>query len=122
MIRTEYKVEITSASRDFDARERIILKDLNDSRGVNELTEDDVLNVADYAFLHVHNEFSQQNKDYEKLVLICDEGKFTTSSQSFMDAFIGIWDELDGEGVSIKVNKKASKNFSGNFLTCSLVY
>lgn len=123
-----YKSEIISGSREFTARERIMMKDRSNAHKLDELCENNgkvEIMVQDYAIVAIHNEKSE-NPDYENLVIIQPDGeKFVTGSPSFIRAFIDIYEELDEEaedGFPVCAYKLDSKNYKGKqFLTCSLV-
>jgi hypothetical protein len=122
-----FAVTITEASKEFTARERIMVKDTTNAIKFDEVVTTDssfVLTPVAYAVLSVHNEKSKDNKDYKQYIVIADDGnKYITGSSSFWNSFISIWEEMgDEEKFSIEVYKKDSKNYKGKqFLTCSIV-
>lgn len=121
-----YNVTISSASRQFSARERIAIKDFSNAIPLDEATKDGklVINPVDYAVLDVHNEKSD-NKDYKKFVVIDAAGKkYVTGSENFFDSFMEIMEEMSGEDeeFSIEVYQMESKNYKGkSFITCSIL-
>jgi hypothetical protein len=122
-----FAVTISEASKEFTARERIMVKDTTNAIKFDEVVTTDssfVLTPVAYAVLSVHNEKSKDNKDYKQYIVIADDGnKYITGSSSFWNSFISIWEEMgDEEQFSIEVYKKDSKNYKGKqFLTCSIV-
>lgn len=124
-----YTCKITETSREFTAREKIIIKDTSNANKIDELVNGSEggkyrLTVADYAVLAVHND-NADNPDYNIYVLLDETGnKYITSSNAFWRAFEEFADEIFGSGekCSIEIFKKESKKYKGKFfLTCSLV-
>lgn len=123
---TGYSVEVKETSKQLSAKERIAIKDTSNALKLDIECEEDgvIITPVAYAVLSIHNEKSD-NKDYENYV-ITDKGgtKYVTGSQSFWDAFISIWDEMQNEEEEwgIKAYKLDSKNYKGKkFLTCSII-
>lgn len=124
-----YKVEILGGSREFSKLERISLKDTSDVVSIVDACGDDRLEitVVDYVILHIINPHSKKEKEYDKFVLITDEGdRYVTGSESFIDTFMNIWEEMQDEPgviypVTIQCFVKESKNNPQGFLTCRLV-
>lgn len=119
-----YNVKIYETSREFDARERIAIKDLTNSQKFDTIIGvDDVLTITptDWAVLEIHNEKAEK-KDYLVYVIMADNGvKYYTSSAAFWNSFMGIFDEMQGDSFSLDVYKRESKNFKGkHFITCSI--
>lgn len=123
---TGYNAAVSYASKELTARERIAIKDTTNAAALDELTKDNtnVHIVPDYyAILDIHNEKSE-DKDYKKYVIVDKSGnKYVTGSVSFMNAFLEIFNEMQGvdEDYSIEVYRMPSKNYKGKeFLTCSI--
>lgn len=129
----DYTCKIMECSRDLDIREKIKVKDLTNAVSIDSVVTDDtpLMIVPDfYVVLSVHNERSK-DKDYKKYVLFDKAGtKYTTGSESFMTAFLSIWNEMveaygsaeNMEEFAIECYRKPSKNYAGkSFLTCSIV-
>lgn len=120
----EYTAKIVETSRELSVKERIYMKDTADASSLNELENGTILNIDNFVILEVHNERAENDKDYKLLVLLTTEGnKYTTSSNSFINALTEINDEMQGDNVqldAIKLVKRSSKNFAGKFLTCTL--
>lgn len=120
-----FTTTIKSASWEMTKRERVKFSDNRGSIKLDEVVTNDgiELNVVNYVELAIHNGYSKDRQDYANYVLICDDGTtYVTGSPSFWSAFKPIYDELEGEDVTIKVVKKASKNYTGkSFLSCYLI-
>lgn len=120
----EYTAKIVETSRELSVKERIYMKDTADASSLNELENGTILNIDNFVILEVHNERAENDKDYKLLVLLTTEGnKYTTSSNSFINALTEINDEMQDDNVqldAIKLVKRSSKNFAGKFLTCTL--
>lgn len=125
----EYEVTIRETGRDMDVKERIAAKRLDDSMT---LEKDMCIDIVNYAVLDIHNEKTKDGaKDYTVLALFDKNGsRYHTSSESFMNALFDILDEfadagltLDSfeDGLAIKVCEKQSKNYAGNFYTCTVL-
>lgn len=126
-------VTIKESSRELTKREKLLFADGTDCIKLDGLSEEYadgnkelILNPVDYAILSIHNDEvkrDDQKKDYEALVILCDDGKrYSTGSQSFMNAFVNIYQTMEGEPFGIKILRKESNNFKGKFfLTCCIV-
>lgn len=126
---TGYSVEIAESSIELAAKERIKMKDTTNAIKLDELTQEQgneqvVIEPQAYAVLNIHNEHSDQNKDYVNYVLVDKDGtKYVTSSESFWTSFMEIYKEMENESETWKivVYRVPSKNFKGKeFLTCSI--
>ena len=122
-----YKATINWASRELDAREKIMFKDTTNCVSLDTATQEEpVLIDADLAIvLDVHNEKSD-NKDYTKYIVVDKNGeRYITGSESFWNAFSDIRDEMADAGLedfTVRAYRLPSKNYQGrDFLTCSLV-
>lgn len=126
-MRTGYKAEIKASSKEFTAKERIMMKDFSDAEQFDDIIDATPLIITpeSWAEIAVHNENSKNDKDYTKYVIIDkDDRKYITGSNSFWDSFMDIWGDMSGEDEewAIKVYKKKSNNYAGKcFLTCSIV-
>lgn len=122
-----YKVEIKEASRDLTPREKVMIKDTGNAVALDEATRISsvVINVWYYAILTIHNDKSNGDTDYEKIVIVDEAGnKFVTGSPTFMRSFYDIYADMqdDPELWAIEVYQKESKNYKGkSFISCSLV-
>nr|DAW55014.1 MAG TPA: ssDNA binding protein [Caudoviricetes sp.] len=124
-----YKVEIAHSTKELTVREKIRIKDLSNAIQLDDVTQKEgnvVIDFDYYVILKVHNEFSKDDKDYNKFVIVDKGGnKFVTGSESFMTSLEGIVDEMADAGETdfeIEVYRKDSKNYTGKqFLTCTIV-
>lgn len=123
----DYEVKINSVSKELTARERVMLKDTRNAVKLDEAVKDTplVISPAYYAVLDVHNEKSQEDKDFQNFVVVDTAGnKYVTGSTSFFEAFTEIVEEMSGTGedYEIEIYKLDSKNYKGKqFITCSIV-
>lgn len=92
---------------------------------VEEHGEFEIENISGYVKVQIHNEQAKgEDKDYAKYIILTDDGEsYSTGSESFMNTFINIFENMEGEDDwGIKVLRKPSKNFSGKyFLTCAVI-
>ena len=124
-----YKVEIIHSTKELTVREKIRIKDLSNAIQLDDATQQEgniVIDFDYYVILMVHNEFSKDEKVYNKYVIVDKSGnKFVTGSESFMNSLEGIVDEMADAGETdfeIEVYRKDSKNYTGKqFLTCTIV-
>lgn len=124
-----YKVEIAHSTKELTVREKIRIKDLSNAIQLDDATQQEgniVIDFDYYVILKVHNEFSKDDKDYNKYVIVDKSGnKFVSGSESFMTSLEGIVDEMADAGETdfeIEVYRKDSKNYTGKqFLTCTIV-
>lgn len=127
-MRTDYNAKIRYSSKELSAKERIILKDTGNATKLDTLLEDGPVEVSIdyYAIVDIHNEKAKSDKDYSQIVIVDKAGnKFTSGSNSLIEAISDMSDELYDEGIeefSVSIFRKPSKNYSGKyFITCSLV-
>lgn len=124
-----YKVEIAYSTKELTVREKIRIKDFSNAIQLDDATQQEgnvVIDFDYYVILNVHNEFSKDDKDYHKYVIVDKGGnKFVTGSESFMTSLEGIVDEMADAGETdfeIEAYRKDSKNYTGKqFLTCTIV-
>lgn len=120
-----YSASIKEASRDLTAKERIMLKDTTSAVKLDQATqvEDIHISVDSYAILNIHNDKATPT-DYENYIILDKNGtKYVTGSQSFWNAFMDIFSEMENESEewSIRVYRHPSKNYSGkDFITCAI--
>lgn len=121
-----YEASIKEATRELDAREKIMFKDTTNCVSLDTATQEEpVLIDVDLAVvLDVHNEKSD-NKDYTKYIIVDKNGeRYITGSESFWNAFSDIYDEMTDAGYTeftVRAYRLPSKNYQGrDFLTCSL--
>lgn len=129
-----YKSEITFASKELTKREKVMLSDVSSATKFDEVVKgvDDTFDIdpVAYAVVSIENDKAKGEKQYEVIVILDAAGnKYVTGSQSFREAFIGIWEQMtdngviaEGEEFSIRVYKRPSKNYSGKaFISCALI-
>lgn len=124
-----YTAKITNSSKDLTVREKIKYRDISSHIKLDEATAEAPLVIA-YDFdleVEVHNEFSKDQKDYTKYVVVDTAGTaYQTGSESFITALRDIISLLkdageDTTGVDIEVYQMPSKNRPGKtFITCTL--
>lgn len=121
----EYSVKIKETTRELTKREQILFCDTTNTIKLNDIEVGNPIRIkpVDYAVLSVHNEFLKDKQDFEQYVIIDDTGaRYVTGSQSFFNAFINIWEQMEGEPFEIDVYKIPSKNYKDKFIiTCSIV-
>lgn len=120
-----YSASIKESSRELTAKERIMLKDTTSAVKLDQATqvEDIHISVDSYAILNIHNDKATPT-DYENYIILDRNGtKYVTGSQSFWNAFMDIFTEMENESEewSIRVYRHPSKNYSGkDFITCAI--
>lgn len=126
----EFESKIVESSRELSAKEKIAIKN-----ATNTVTLDNALNDTDsliiaptgYAVIAVHNEKAKGDKDYQKFVILAEDGvMYSTGSEAFFRTFRDIWDEMKEEApdedFSIEVFKRPSKNYAGKyFISCNII-
>lgn len=127
-----YSATITETSMELSARERIMYKDTQNAISLLDLAKEAkandakaiIENVAGYVILDIHNEKSD-DVDYKNYVIVDATGeKYVTGSQSFMNSFLAIYEEMKNESEpwGIQLNLIPSKNYKDKeILTCSLI-
>lgn len=128
MARTEYSAKITDSSRTLSAKEKIMLKDFSNANQLDDC-EGVQINVDFFATIEVHNERSKGEHDYTKFVVVDKDGtRYITGSKSFISQLTDLADDVyeaqaDGEDIEliVQVIKKDSKNYNGQFITCTLI-
>lgn len=128
-----YKAEVTYSTRELTAREKIKFKDTTSAIALDDVVTVDKpieLTIDTVVKISVENGAIKgddgKDKEYDVLVFTTDNGDvYKTSSPSFETSIIDIFDELqelnDTDPVTVRIFKKPSKNFNGEFITCSLV-
>lgn len=124
-----YSVKVRECSKQLTAKEKIAIKDFTNAVPFDSAITDDtpiIVNPDYYAILDVHNEHSQNDKDYTKYIVVDKSGtKYVTGSNSFFTSFIDIFTEMSteapGEDYAIECYRRPSQNYKGkSFLTCSI--
>ena len=124
-----YVVKIEKLYKELSVKEKILVKDFGGAVSIDEATRNTpelIINVVNYAICNVHNERSSGEKDYQKIVVIDTDGKrYVTGSKAFLSSLEQIADEYANEGIdeaiAIKVYRRKSKNYNGDFITCSAI-
>lgn len=128
-----YKAEVTYSTRELTAREKIKFKDTTSAIALDDVVTVDKpieLTIDTVVKISVENGAIKgddgKDKEYDVLVFTTDTGDvYKTSSPSFETSIIDIFNELqelnDTDPVTVRIFKKPSKNFNGEFITCSLV-
>ena len=123
-----YKANITFASKELTGKEKVMLKDLTNAVSLDDATDGNAPLVVDldyYALIHIHNERSEKNKEYDVCVIVDKSGtKYRTGSKSFRTSLEEIVEDMadTGEEWSLSVYRMPSKNYKGkSFITCSVV-
>lgn len=122
-----YNSQIVFSTKELSPKEKVSIK-----KGTNALKFDEVVTDEGYeldldyaAALAIHNEKNEKGeKDYNTYILVDKDGtRYTTSSTSFWESFMEIYEELKDEtDWKLLVCKKPSKNYSGKFfLTCDVI-
>lgn len=127
-----YSATISETSMELTARERIMFKDTQNAVSMLDLAKDAkvndakavIENIKGYVILDIHNEKSD-DVDYKNYLIVDGNGdKYVTGSQSFMNSFMAIFEEMKNEAEpwSIQLNLLPSKNYKDKeILTCSLI-
>lgn len=127
-----YSATIAETSMELSARERIMYKDTQNAISLLDLAKEAkandakaiIENVVGYVILDIHNEKSD-DVDYKNYVIVDATGeKYVTGSQSFMNSFLAIYEEMKNESEpwGIQLNLLPSKNYKDKeILTCSLI-
>ena len=129
---SNYSATITESSRELTARERIMYKDTQNAVSLLDMATEAtaqgskaiITDVKDYIKISIHNDKSD-DKDYMNFIVVDGAGeKYVTGSQSFVNAFMDIYEEMKNETEpwGIQLNLLDSKNYKGkHILTCSLI-
>ena len=127
----DFSVVISDSIKELTARERISIKSFDNAVMLDKETDNGPVRftVANFVTCDVHNERAKkdQSKDYKTYIFIAEDGtRYRTGSESLMNAFYDIYEELSEEApdepITIEVYKQPSKNYEGKFfLTCMLI-
>lgn len=120
-----YTAKINSSIKELSKRECVMYKDTTNCKQLDTIITDDsdiIIDIDNIIVLDVHNDKAKDNTDYKKYIIVDKSGeKYITGSESFYRAVTDIYEELDGEDVSVKCYKMESKNYPGkSFITASL--
>ena len=129
-------VKFAQTSKELTKIEKLAYQDTSDCLSIDKAVEEAVRNnmeciitPKDYVMLNIHNDNPKAggNEDYSTLIVIDRNGqKFATGSQSFIEAFINIFETMHEDEpdpvFDIRVTRKESNNYKGKyFLTCNIV-
>lgn len=119
-----FSTTILESSKELSAKERIAVKDTTTCTSLEECNGVRIAPMY-WVRLSVHNDHSKDQKDYEKFVVVATDGsRYVTGSQSFISAFMDIWNEMatEDEEYEVEVALIESKNYKGKkFITCNIV-
>lgn len=121
-----YNVTVTDSNRELTAREKVKVLDVSDMINLNEAIREQgsiTFTVDLYVATHVENAKSE-SKEYDRYILKDTEDNwYTTGSESFATKVRDLIDICTDEDIPVEIKcfAKPSKNFAGNFLTCSLI-
>lgn len=124
-----YTSKIEFSTKELTAKEKVGLKKATDVIKLDEVVKEGepiTLDLAYAAKLSIHNEKNEKGeKDYNSYIIVDTDGqKYTTSSNSFWESFIEIYEEMEDstDEWSLKILKRPSKNYTGKyFLTCDII-
>ena len=122
-----YKVEIIDSSKELTAREKIALKDTAECISLDQASKENPyleIPVDGYVILKIHNERAKSgDPDYEQLIILSGDERYITGSGSFRSSFVDIYADMEGDPNpwSIRVVRRPSKNYGGEFLKATLV-
>lgn len=124
-----YRVEVFK-SEGLTPKQKIAIKNFDNALRLDEATAGGnsvIMHPVAYAHVHVTNEYSKNDKEYDKYIFVGDGGEmYVTGSLPACNAFMDIWDdrqELDeaGEEWNIQFYAEASKNQPGEFISCRII-
>ena len=125
-----YSVAVLEKAGELTAKDIIRAKDVSNTISLDNVVSDkgepkNIGRIKAFIKLQVHNDKSNSDKDYEKLVVINENGEmYSTGSESFENSFRNLWAEVENfdDFWELVVFKKPSKNYSGKgFLTCTIL-
>lgn len=121
-----FKTTLLSSTRALTKKEEIMVKDLADSKSLDEVITTDNPSITIKPVAYHTLEIDTGDKTYKKYVIECEDGnRYVTGSETFMNSFTNIFADMCGyneEEWGIKCFKQDSKNYKGKqFLTCCLV-
>jgi len=120
-----YTAEIVKCNKELSKKEKVMYKNASDCMRLDEETSKNgtlVIKPVLWMELAVHND-KAKNPDYTQYIIVdADGSSYLTGSENFMNNFLGIAEEMEGEEFEVEVYRKPSKNYSGKeFLTCKLI-
>ena len=122
---SNFKSEVVRTNiQSISKKQKVYLKDTSDAVKLDDVVkvgEAFILTPEYWAEVHVENDKTEDKEYMTYIVIDVDGTKYVTGSETFWRSFLDIAEEMDGDEYSVKVFKRPSKNYSGNFITCSLV-
>lgn len=124
-----YEVKILDASRTLTAIDQLNFEDTSDMGMLSDFENNAIIeNITGYVYMSVHNDRLEE-PDYTVFIVETEDGCYYTSSNSFKESFVHIWqvvqEEADTEEVkpvSVKIKRIPSRNYKGNdILSCKYV-
>ena len=122
---SNYSVNITEASKELKARDKIRYKDFPSCISIDASIPDDrdpglTINPAAYAIADVHNEMAE-NKDYRNFIIEDSDGNlYVTSSagafQRFQEIFDTMREDAPDENYTVTFYKRPSSKYKGKFM------
>lgn len=122
---SNYKCTVEYSSKPLSPREKLKVMDTTGAIKLDNALKDGSIRIAPdyYAVLHIENEKSN-DKTYRNYIVVDKDGeKYVTGSDSFFRTFSELFDVMadTGEDYEIDIFTRPSKNYAGNFITCSIV-
>lgn len=121
-----YSAKVTASLKDIDFNEKVKAT-TGTHYPLNEVATGDTLNIMNIITVAVHNPMSKQNEKYNQYVIITPTDTYVTSSDSFYESVKQLFDmhqdefNADPMAVMVRIVRRPSKNFSGEFLTADYV-
>ena len=124
-----YKVSLI-AGEGLTAKQMVAIKNFDHAYRLDEETAGGktvIMKPVAWAHLKIENDYSKNDKEYEKYLFIADDGKvFVTGSVPCRDSFANIWEDkalLDesGEEWAVEFYAEQSKNQPGEFISCRII-
>lgn len=121
-----YSAKVTASLKDIDFNEKVKAT-TGTHYPLNEVATGDTLSIMNIITVAVHNPMSKQNEDYNQYVIITPTDTYVTGSDSFYESVKQLFDmhqdefNADAMAVMVRIVRRPSKNFSGEFLTADYV-
>lgn len=120
---TEYNVSIIADSGNLSKKDLLNIKGrLHENKLETIMRDVDtsvIITPRGYAKLHIVNPNAKpgQANEFDVIVVVADEGNFSTGSATFAETFIEIYNAMKDESESwaIGIDKIPSKNYTGKY-------
>lgn len=120
---SEYNVSIVSDSGNLSKKDLLNLKGRLHENKLEVIMRDVdtsvIITPRGYAKLHITNLNAKPGhaSEFDVIVVVADEGNFSTGSQTFAETFIDIYDAMkdETEPWAIGIDKIPSKNYTGKY-------